>query len=212
MSEAGLHRLATDSDDGLVVVISGPSGVGKTTLTRAVERSIPGAVFSVSCTTRKKAEKDVDGVDYRFVTDEEFERMKSAGEFLETAGVYGRKYGTPKAWVLEQLRRGRVVILEIDVQGAAQVKRQIPGVFGVFVLPPDEATLLQRLRDRARDDEATIQQRYSQARNEIAAARNAGVYDLFLINSHLDEATRAAIEAVTQARRQAGARRRKEHG
>src|ERR1041385_8909750 len=116
------HRLPTDTDDGFLLVISGPSGVGKTTVTRGVERSIPDAVFSVSATTRARTPADVEGVDYHFVDDAEFERMKGAGEFLECAGIYGKKYGTPRAWVEEQLRRGLLVILEIDVQGAVQVK------------------------------------------------------------------------------------------
>ena len=115
MGEA--HRLPTDTDDGLVLIISGPSGAGKTTITRGVERSIADSVFSVSCTTRARTPADVDGVDYHVVTDEQFEDMKAAGEFLETAGVYGKKYDTPKGWVLEQVKRGRLVILEIDVQG-----------------------------------------------------------------------------------------------
>src|SRR4029453_6552392 len=95
------RRLPTDTDDGLLLVISGPSGVGKTTGTRGVERSIPDAVFSVSATTRAKTPADVEGVDYHFVSDEEFERMRAAGEFLESAGIYGKKYGTPRAWVEE---------------------------------------------------------------------------------------------------------------
>src|SRR3954467_13911090 len=97
------HRLVTDTDDGMLLIISGPSGVGKTTITRGVQRSIADSVFSVSATTRAKAAADVEGVDCHFVAEEEFQRMKAADEFLETAGVYGKKYGAPKAWVDEQL-------------------------------------------------------------------------------------------------------------
>src|SRR3954467_5277564 len=154
------HRLVTDTDDGMLLIISGPSGVGKTTITRGVERSIADSVFSVSATTRSKTAADVEGVDYHFVSDEQFEQMKAAGEFLETAGIYGKKYGTPKAWVLEQLKRGRLVILEIDVQGAIQVKSQVKDAFALFVLPPSEEALLQRLRDRKREDATAIQRRY----------------------------------------------------
>lgn len=195
-----VHRLPTDTDDGMLLIISGPSGVGKTTITRGVERSIPGAVFSVSCTTRPKTPADVEGVDYRFVTDDDFERLKAAGEFLENAGVYGKKYGTPRAWVAEQLARGRLVILEIDVQGALQVKRQIPDAFAIFVLPPDEAALLQRLRDRKREDENGIQKRFAHARSEIAAARASGVYDLFITNDDVDRAIAQAVQAVSAQR------------
>lgn len=199
------HRLATDTDDGMLLIISGPSGVGKTTITRGVERSIPDAVFSVSCTTRPCSGIDVEGVDYHFVSDEEFERMKAAGQFLETAGIYGKKYGTPRLFVEEQLRRGRMVILEIDVQGAINVKRQIPDAFALFVLPPSEAALLERLRSRKREDEATIQRRFAAARQEIEAAKASGVYNVFLTNEKVEQCIEQAIELVKAER----ARRRR---
>lgn len=195
------HRLSTDTDNGMVVIISGPSGAGKTTITRGVERSIPGAVFSVSWTTRPPTPADVDGVDYHFVSDEQFEEMRAHDGFLESAGVYGKKYGTPKAWVMEQLTRGRLVILEIDVQGAAAVKRQIPSAFGLFILPPSEEALLSRLRARKRESEELIQKRFGQARNEIDAARASGVYDAFLVNDDVQRAIGEAVAAV-QKRRQ----------
>jgi guanylate kinase len=196
------HRLATDTEDGILLIISGPSGVGKTTVTRGVERSIPGAVFSVSATTRARTDADVEGVDYHFVSDEEFERMAAAGEFLETAGIYGKRYGTPRAWVSEQLRRGRVVILEIDVQGAVQVKRHIPDAFGIYILPPSEEELLTRLRSRRREDEQTIQGRFAQAKCEMEEAGRCGVYNLFLVNERLEETVQQAVDAVkTEQRR-----------
>jgi guanylate kinase len=196
------HRLPTDTDDGMLLIISGPSGVGKTTITRAIERSIPGAVFSVSATTRVKAPSDVEGVDYHFVSDEEFERMKAAGDFIETAGVYGKKYGTPRTPVMEQMRRGRLMILEIDVQGAIQIKRQIPLAFGILILPPDEATLLHRLRDRKRDSEEAILRRFAAAKQEIAAGKASGIYDVHLINDRLDDAIDRALQIVTDVRSQ----------
>jgi guanylate kinase len=194
------HRFPTDTDDGMLLIISGPSGVGKTTLTRGVERTIADSVFSVSATTRAKTAADVEGVDYHFVTDDQFERMKGAGEFLETAGIYGKKYGTPKAWVDEQLKRGRLVILEIDVQGAIQVKKQVPEAFSIFVLPPSEESLLQRLRDRKREDGAAIQRRYEAAKQEITMARSCGVYDRFIVNGVLEQAIGEAVAAVREER------------
>lgn len=194
------RRLPTDTDDGLLLIISGPSGVGKTTITRGVERSVSDSVFSVSATTRAKTDADVEGVDYHFVSDEEFERMKQAGEFLETAGVYGKKYGTPRAWVVEQLKRGRLVILEIDVQGAVQVKAKMPDAFAIFVLPPTEEALLSRLRERKRESEEQIQNRYAAATKEIAHARESGVYDVFLVNASLDDAIHKAVAKVNEAR------------
>src|SRR3954468_18687587 len=194
------YRLPTDTDDGMLLIISGPSGVGKTTITRGVERSIPDAVFSVSATTRARTPADVEGVDYHFVSDEEFERMRASGEFLETAGIYGKQYGTPRAWVEEQLRRGRVVILEIDVQGAVQVKRAMAGAFGVYILPPSEAELLSRLEHRRREDGETIRRRFAEAKREIEEARAGGVYDAFLVNQDLERTIHEAVDVLTKER------------
>lgn len=202
------HRLSTDTDDGMVLIISGPSGVGKTTITRGVERSIPGAVFSVSWTTRPRTDADAEGIDYHFVSDDEFERFKAGGGFLETAGVYGKKYGTPKAWVFEQIKRGRLTILEIDVVGATTVKQVIPDAYALFILPPDEATLLGRLRARKREDEATIQRRFSRAQDEIAAAKRSGVYNEFIVNDVIEASIAKAIGLVnTELARRRAARR-----
>ncbi|MEM7754323.1 MAG: guanylate kinase [Planctomycetota bacterium] len=194
------RRLPTDTDDGLLLIISGPSGVGKTTITRGVERGTRGSVFSVSATTRPKTDADVEGVDYHFVDVSEFDRMIDAGELLEHAEVFGNKYGTPKGWVDEQLERGRVVILEIDVKGAMQVKDKLPHAFGVFILPPSEETLLQRLRDRKREGEDVIQRRFAEAQREMALARESGVYDVFIINDELDRAIEEARDAVKRRR------------
>jgi len=200
MSAQPNHRLLTDTDDGMAVIISGPSGVGKTTITRGIERSISDAVFSVSWTTRPSSGIDVEGVDYHFATDDEFESMKDKGEFLETAGIYGKKYGTPRAWTLEQLRRGRLVILEIDVEGAKQVKQQIPSAFSIFVLPPNEKALLDRLQSRKREDQASIMKRFSAAQSEIDNARKCNVYDLFITNEQKEPSIAQAISAVEKRR------------
>lgn len=196
----GHPRLPTDTDDGMLLVISGPSGVGKTTITRAVERSIPGSVFSVSATTRARTEADVDGVDYHFVTEGRFDQMVREGAFLEWAGVFGKRYGTPRAWVEEQLARGRLVILEIDVEGAKQVKKAMPEAFGLFILPPSEDELLRRLRSRKREDEALIQKRFAEAQREIAEAGRCGSYDAFITNDELERAIREAVDTVTRER------------
>jgi guanylate kinase len=171
-----------------------------------VERSIPDAVFSVSMTTRAKTAADVDGVDYHFVDDAAFEKVRAEDGFLESAGIYGKKYGTPRAWVEEQLRRGRLVILEIDVQGAEQVKAKMPRSYSLYILPPSEEVLLQRLRDRRRDDEPAIQRRFAQSKAEIARSQKCGVYDKFLMNQDLAATIAEAVKLVTQerARRRAG--------
>jgi guanylate kinase len=141
---------------GLLLVISGPSGVGKTTITHEVERRL-GGVFSVSVTTRPSSAADVEGRDYFFINEDEFARRRDAGELLEFATVFGKySYGTPKAPVLEHLRNGRLVILEIDVQGALQIKRAMPEAYMIFVLPPSDEELLTRLRRRGRENDERI--------------------------------------------------------
>jgi guanylate kinase len=194
------HRLATDTDDGLLVVMSGPSGVGKTTIARAVERAIPASMFSVSATTRAKTDADVEGVDYHFVDEPTFRAMIGRDEFLEWAEVFGRLYGTPRAWVDEQLRRGRVVVCDIDVEGARQIKARMPKALTLFVLPPSEDDLLARLRQRKREGEDAIQRRFAEAKREIAAARASGVYEHFLVNEDLETSIAQAIALVTNAR------------
>ena len=194
------NPLPTDTDNGMLLVISGPSGVGKTTITRAIERSIPDAVFSVSATTRPSTRADVDGVDYHFLSQEEFASREAAGEFIETATFAGNSYGTLRQPVEAQLERGRLMILEIDVQGAINVKRAFPDMFGLFILPPGEETLLERLRARKREDESVIQRRFAEARREIDTARSCGVYDAFVINDDLEGAIAEAIDTVQRAR------------
>lgn len=194
-------RLPTDTDDGLLLIISGPSGVGKTTITRAVERSIPGSVFSVSATTRPKTGADVEGVDYHFVDDATFDQMVKDTAFLEWVNLFGKKYGTPRAWVEEQLKRGRLVILEIDVVGAIKVKEQMPRAFALFIMPPSEEVLLNRLRARKRESEEQIQKRFAEARREMTQAREAvvdgkPVYDRFIVNDKLEMAIPDAVSAV----------------
>lgn len=194
------HRLPTDTETGMLLVISGPSGVGKTTITRAIERSIPGAVFSVSATTRPKSDVDVEGVDYEFLSDRQFDRRVAAGEFLEHAVYAGHKYGTLRGPVEAQLARGRLVILEIDVQGAKQVKAKIPEAFAMFILPPSEETLLERLRGRKRESEEVIQRRFDIARQEIAEAHSCGAYDAFIVNDDLDHAIGESLRLVNERR------------
>ncbi len=194
------HRLPSDTDNGLLLVISGPSGVGKTTITRAVERSIPDAVFSISATTRPKTDADVDGVDYHFLTSQQFTDRIAADEFLEHAVYAGNCYGTLRAPVEAQLERGRLVILEIDVQGAEQIKAKKPDSFGLFILPPSEDELLERLRARKREDESVIQRRFAAAREEIARAKNNGAYDAFIINDDLDRAIGEALTVIRAER------------
>ncbi len=193
-------RLPTDTDNGLLLMISGPSGVGKTTITRGVERSIADSVFSVSCTTRAKTDADVEAVDYHFLSNDEFQKLIDKDAFLEWADVFGKKYGTRKKWVDEQLSRGRLVILEIDVEGAKQVKAKVPDAFGLFILPPSEDELLRRLKSRKRESDELIAKRFAEAKREIAEAKACNAYDKFLVNENLEEAIEEAIMIVKAAR------------
>jgi guanylate kinase len=181
---------------GLLVVISGPSGVGKTTIVRAVKERLNG-MFSVSATTRPRSEQEQDGVDYHFLSEEEFTTRLAAGQMLEHAQVFGKhRYGTLRGPVDEALDAGRLVILEIDVQGACQVRDAAPEAFMIFILPPNEGALLERLRGRGRDTEEAIQRRFEEARREIGLARSREVYDAFVTNDDLARAQDETCELI----------------
>jgi guanylate kinase len=187
---------ACDNTRGMLLVISGPSGVGKTTITREVEKRL-GGVFSVSVTTRPKTPSDVEGRDYYFIDDASFDRMRDGGELLEWAEVFGKhRYGTPRKPVEDHLRAGRLVILEIDVQGGMQVKDKCPQAFMIFVLAPNDEELLRRLRQRGRDSKDAMQRRFAAAKKEIATARASNAYDDFIVNDDLDAAVQRACDLV----------------
>jgi guanylate kinase len=170
---------------GLLVVISAPSGTGKTTLTHMLLKEFPNMEFSVSYTTRPPRPGEVNGKDYFFVDRETFERMIEEGDFLEWAEVYGNLYGTSKSQVLKALNEGKDIILDIDTQGALQVKKNFPEAVLIFVLPPSLSELERRLRRRGTDDEETIERRLKVAREEI---RRAPLYDYIVVNDVLEVA------------------------
>lgn len=191
---------AGDEHRGLLVVFSGPSGVGKTTIAREIIRRENG-VFSVSATTRAKSPDEVDGVDYYFVSEDEFQRMRQRAEFLECAHVFGRHwYGTPRKPVEEQLSEGRLVLLDIDVQGGLQVRRAMPEAFMIFIMPPNDAELLRRLRSRGRDDPQAIERRFEEARREMQQARDSGAYDAIIVNDRLEDTIATACRLIEQRR------------
>ncbi len=180
-----------------IFIISAPSGSGKSTLVSYLLASVPGLMFSVSYTTRKPRGAEVEGASYCFVTREDFERRLARDEFLEWAEVFGHYYGTHRG-ILEQAQaQGKDLVLDIDVQGARQLKKQIPEAVSVFVLPPSRQVLEQRLRARGEDREDVIARRLKDAAEEI---RNYNSYDYVLINKDLTEAE-AALDAIVRAER-----------
>lgn len=180
---------------GLLVIVSGPSGVGKSTIVNALVERLD-AVLSISMTTRPMGPSDVDGEHYMFVGEKEFKDLVKLGQMLEYAQVYDNLYGTPAEPVEAALEAGETVILEIDANGANQVKRRMPQAVGIFIEPPSEDVLLQRLRDRKREDEATIQKRFSRARDEIQYARELGIYKHTVINDDLENAIEQAVAMI----------------
>lgn len=184
---------SSEAPTGLLLVISSPSGAGKTTLSRRLVRSHPELRFSVSYTTRPPRAGEVDGVDYHFVSDEEFQAMAARGEFAEWALVYGRRYGTATRTVRQALDRHEQVLFDVDVQGAASLMRQFPREARLlFILPPSLGVLEHRLRSRATDALDVIERRLQKAREELA---QAGRYDYVVLNDDLERAY-AEVEAV----------------
>lgn len=189
--------MSEQEQHGLLLVISGPSGVGKTTIAHRIQEQFNG-IFSVSVTTRPRSRDEVDGEDYLFVTPDEFESMLASGEFLESAEVFGKHaYGTPRRPVEERLSEGRLVILDIDVQGAMQVRESMPKAFMLFILPPSEEELHRRLESRGREEEDAIERRFAEARHEIELATTHDLYDAFVVNTVLEAAINEACSMVS---------------
>ncbi len=171
---------------GILIVLVGPSGVGKSTISRRLAEKM-NVWYTVSATTRPKKPGDDNGKIYEHVDRKEFFRRLDSDQFLEYAHVYGDYYATPKHPALDHLEKGQDVLLEIDVQGALQVRHAYPDALLIFVLPPDEPTLLQRLRDRARDSAEDIHKRFTAAKREIHMAKGSRAFDTMVVNDDLGE-------------------------
>lgn len=189
----------------MVLIVSGPSGSGKSTLVQRI-LELPGTMPSISCTTRPRRATEATGKCYDFVTESVFDAMVARGEFLEYARVFGKhSYGTPKKWLEESKKKSLDLVLEIDVQGAAQVKQKLPESVAIFILPPSRAELERRLRSRGQDSDEEIARRLAKARDEIEAFGR--YYDYCVVNEDVERAGREA-QAIVVALRCSSARRK----
>ena len=183
-----------ESRKGKVVIVSGPSGVGKSTICKEVVKRLNNVDLSVSVTTRPGSETEIDGDDYWFISEEEFQERINKGLLLEHAEVFGHLYGTPKDKVDESLQRGRTVILEIDVQGAKQAKVIFPDAIMIFILPPSAKTLAERMNRRGREGAEAAEERLDGAGAEIAAAWQ--YYKHMVINEDLQQAVNECEQII----------------
>ncbi len=179
---------------GTLLVLSGSSGVGKGTIIAQVLEKRPELYLSVSCTTRAPRPGEVDGVNYYFISREEFQTRIERGEFLEYAEYVGNYYGTSMTVIREKLEKGVDVLLEIEVQGAAKVRERMPEAASVFIVPPSFEELAQRLRGRGTDSEEKIQKRLETARREAKEIKN---YDYIVVNDTVDHAAQEVLAILT---------------
>ena len=182
---------------GFLLVLSGPSGAGKGTLVERLVRARPECVFSISATTRPRRATELDGVQYEFVNRDEFERRRSAGMFLEWAEVHGHLYATPIRFVDENVRAGRVVVLDVDVQGGASVRRVRPDAISVFIYPPSIDALRERLLARNTDSPEAVERRLEDAPQELAQYRE---YDYLVMNDELEPSVARLVSIVDAER------------
>lgn len=182
---------------GVIFILSAPSGAGKTTLYHALRKHYPEIELSVSCTTRGRRPGELDGRDYRFISARQFAAMKERGEFAEWARVHGNLYGTPRRPLDRSVRTGRDILLDIDVQGARAIKRRYPNAVAIFLLPPSLDELRRRLALRGTDDREVIRRRLANAQGEM---RRIIEYDYYVVNRKVSEAA-AVLKAIVEAER-----------
>jgi guanylate kinase len=194
--DADIFELVTRRRPGCLFVFTGPSGAGKSTICRALVKEVSGISFSVSHTTRPPRPDEADGRDYYFVSDEDFASLLEEGRFVEHATVHGYRYGTSRDQLDEKADRGDV-ILDVDVQGASQLRKRYPAAASVFILPPSLDELRNRLLARGYNDQKDIERRVSQAGAEI---RSAVDFDYFVVNVRLEDAV-AAAKCIIEAER-----------
>jgi guanylate kinase len=183
---------------GIIFILSAPSGAGKTTIYRAALKAIKNLEFSISLTTRERRKSEAEGIDYSFVSEEEFNRRQSSGELAEWARVFESSYGTPRAPLDAAIASGRDILLDIDIQGAQQIRAKYPrDAVSIFVLPPTLEELAGRLRGRATEDESKIQHRLQKAREEAEAYPE---YDYLIVNAEIPRSV-TQLETIVNAER-----------
>lgn len=192
---------------GSLFIISAPSGAGKTSMVHGLLANNPQIDLSVSYTTRAPRAGEQDGVAYHFVSRETFADMAGRGEFLESAEVYGNFYGTSQSWIAQENAKDRDILLEIDWQGAAQVRRLFPDCISIFILPPSIEALAQRLNGRGTDSQEIIERRMAAVREDVA---HVAEFDYVIINDDLNEALQQ-LNAVVQAARLRGIKQLSRH-
>ncbi|OJZ18215.1 MAG: guanylate kinase [Thiobacillus sp. 65-29] len=199
--------MTPNSSEGILFVVSAPSGAGKTSLVKALLKADPAIRLSVSYTTRAPRPGETDGRDYHFVSHEQFHKLLTQNEFLEHAEVYGNFYGTSKSVISRELYAGRDLLLEIDWQGAAQVREHFPRSASIFILPPSFAALRTRLAGRAQDSDEVIERRLAAAAHDVA---HADAFDYIIVNDDFDHALQDLV-AVTRSIRLETARQLTRH-
>ena len=182
---------------GNLFVITAPSGAGKTSMVRELLASDQNIQLSISYTTRPPRPGEVNGTDYHFVSEEAFMSMLEKGEFLESAEVYGNRYGTSQPWIAQKMESGKDILLEIDWQGAAQVRKIFPETLGIFILPPSLEALRDRLKNRSQDSDEVIERRMQAAREDIS---HVGEFDYVIINNDFKEAVQDLLSIVKASR------------
>jgi guanylate kinase len=195
--------MSANEPNPIFLVISGPSGVGKDAVMARLREALPGAQYVTTVTTRPARPGERDGVDYRFLTNEEYDRLVAEDGFLERASVYSHRYGVPKSEVQQALARGQDVVVRVDVQGAATIKRVMPEAVLIFLAPESDAELERRLRERATDNGADLRLRRETAAREMA---QEDAFDHIVVNAEgrLDEAVARIVAIVEEEKRRAG--------
>jgi guanylate kinase len=197
MNASKSRQITAPSSRGLLLIVAAPSGAGKTTLVRALLKADPEIRLSISYTTRPPRAGEVNGKDYHFVSQSVFLEMAKHSEFLESAEVYGNSYGTSETWIEREIAAGHDILLEIDWQGAAQVRKRFPEALGIFILPPSLQALRNRLTNRAQDNTGVIEERLAAASEDVTHAIE---FDYIIVNDDFDEALRDLTALVRAAR------------